>query len=172
MLGVIPPGRRGHPGVCLADDEKRHSMRFHWHPTLTAYAEVGGEAAEATAPRDAGWAELWSKDGESCLGRGHLILWADANHIGKVVDAPVDSDSVQPVGESVADLRAEMRSFTPEKEMPGAGESYLVIPEHDAQRYPVDVTEVSGEDGNGKAILALDWPDDQLPTVLSELGGH
>ncbi len=147
-------------------------MKSHWQPALIAHAEVARDAAEATASRDAGWAELWSKDGEACLGRGHLILWADASQIGRVADAPVDSDSAQPVGGGVADLRAELRSFTPEKEMPAAGESYLVIPEHDSQRYPVDVTEVSDEDGNGKAILALDWPDDQLPTALSELGGH
>lgn len=147
-------------------------MKFHWHPTLVAHAEVAEDAVEATATRDAGWAELWSKDGESCLGRGHLILWADANHIGKVVDAPVESDSAQSVGDDAADLRAELRSFTPGGEMPAAGESYLVIPEHDAQRYAVDLTEVIEGDGHGKAVLELDWPDDQLPTVLSELGGH
>ncbi|MDA1010390.1 MAG: hypothetical protein O2888_02830, partial [Chloroflexi bacterium] len=124
------------------------------------------------ASRDAGWAELWSQDGSQCLGRGHLILWADANHIGEVVDAPVDPDAAQPVGEDAADLRAELRSFTPEGEMPATGESYLVMSEHDPQRYPVELTEVIGEDEHGKAILELNWPNDQLPTVLSELGGH
>lgn len=71
-------------------------MRFHWYPrivwypTVIAHAEVAPDEVEAVASRDAGWAELWSQDGSQCLGRGHLILWADANHIGEVVDAPVD----------------------------------------------------------------------------------
>jgi hypothetical protein len=152
-------------------------MGLHWRPSITAHAHADHPAehehdAEHIAPRDAGWAELWSIDGAHRIGRGHLMVWAlDAAHAGKA-GGVVGEDAAQAMGSSVADLRAELRSFTPEGEMPAAGDAVVVVPEHDGERYPVTIEEVIEGGEHGKAMLELDWPDDRLPAALAELGGH
>jgi len=154
-------------------------MRLHWHPSVTAHAHADSGAGhedtqdlEHVAPRDAGWAELWTPDGERRVGRGHLMLWAtDPVHSGHATGT-VSEDATQATGQTIADLRAELRSFTPDGDMPGTGDELMVVPEHDGERYPVSIEEVIEGGEHEKATLELDWPDDRLPAALAELGGH
>lgn len=153
-------------------------MRFHWRPSITAYAHAQDAVPqqphhdEAIAPRDAGWAELWTADGSTRLGRGHLMIWADAAHIGTAVtDSGVHESSAQPLGEDAPDLMAELRSYTAEGMLPEVGARLLVAPEQSPERYTVVVKEAIAEDGD-KGVIALDWPDNELPAALAELGGH
>lgn len=146
-------------------------FEFRWRPAVTAHAHAEGEAV---APRDAGWVELWSSDGDRRYGRGHLMLWpaeptAAAN--GDEADADIAKDAAQPLGEDGGpNLRAEMRSFTFDGEPPAAGDSLMVRPEKEQDSYRVVVTDVEVSEPNG--VVVLDWPDDRLPSSLSELGGY
>jgi len=168
-------------------------MRFHWNtdvremgtqaivrgaqrlmrPRIVAHAEIAQEEVEIAGPRDAGWAELWSEEGDVRIGRGHLVLWTDPSVVhAAVADADVHVDAAQPVGWSAGNLRAELRTFTPDTDMPGAGIACLVIPEGDQERHPVQLVDVIENDEGGKATLEIDWPDGELPASLTELGGH
>lgn len=144
-------------------------FEFRWRPAIAAHAF----AEEPVAPRDAGWVELWSSDGDRRYGRGHLMLWPAepvAATNGDAADADVAKDAAQPVGEGGPNLRAELRSFTFDGEPPAVGDSLSVRPEKEQDSYNVLITEVEASEPNGR--VALDWPDDRLPSALSELGGH
>ena len=145
-----------------------------WRPTA-AYA--AHDDSERVASRDAGWAELLSADGHTRLGRGHLMVWAAeagvvADPAAPASDASVEEDAVQPLGDSAPDLHAELRSFAPESDLPSVGLDCLVAPEGEEGRYSVIVREVNAGEPGEKSVIALDWPDDELPATLRELGGY
>lgn len=146
---------------------------LRWRPATTAYTYAD---EEPVAPRDAGWVELWSTDGERRYGRGHLMLWpaepipVDNASNGRVT-TEVAKDAAQPVGEDGPNLRAELRGFTFDGDPPEVGASLMVRPEKEQDSYAVVVMEVdSTEEKSGR--IALDWPNDELPAALSELGGY
>ncbi|MCK9496096.1 MAG: hypothetical protein M0R75_11465 [Dehalococcoidia bacterium] len=139
----------------------------HWKPQIRAYAYAEDEAV---APRDGGWVELWSTDGERRYGRGHLMLWPAETATGGSAVAELDKDAAQPVGEGAPNLRAELRGFTFDGNPPDIGADLMVRPEKEQDSYAVRVTDVETEEPNGR--VGIDWPDDRLPAALSELGGH
>lgn len=145
-------------------------IEFRWRPAVTAYAHADDEPV---APRDGGWAELWSTEGDRRYGRGHLMLWPaepTAATNGDEADADVAKDAALPLGDGGPNLRAELRSFTFDGEPPTSGASLMVRPEKEQDSYAVRVSEVEVAEPNG--VVTLDWPDDRLPASLSELGGY
>lgn len=103
------------------------------------------------APRDAAWVELVSADTKTRYGRGHLYLW----HVKTEDDL----------------MRAELRSFAPHEggEAPAKGDCLAVRPEQEMELYPVVVAEYGPGSEN---IVALIWPDTELPASLREVGGN
>lgn len=148
----------------------RTTFRVLSRPPVTAHAFSEGEAV---ATRDAGWAELWSADGDRRYGRGHLMIWpggpsADASSTSAGTE--VHEDSAQPVDDSGPSLHAELRGFTFDGEPPAVGDALTIRPEKEQDSYAVSVLEVEHAEPNGR--IALDWPDDRLPAALAELGGY
>lgn len=147
-------------------------FRSRWRPAVLGYAH---SEAEAFAPRDGGWVELWSTDGDRRYGRGHLMLWpAEATPPPGDEVAPtegVDQDAAQPVGEGGPNLRAELRGFTFDGPPPDVGSDLMVRPEKEQDSYMVRVMEVDSDEPKSGRV-GLDWPDDRLPSSLSELGGY
>ncbi len=125
---------------------------------------------EAVATRDAGWVELWSADGDRRYGRGHLMLWPREPGSDVSGGTEVLEDSAQPVDESGPSLRAELRGFTFDGEPPAIGDSLMIRPEKEQDSYAVSILEVEHAEPNGR--IAIDWPNDQLPAALAELGGY
>ena len=147
--------------------------RLIWRPKRTGSAHA--EGAARVAARDAGWAELLSMDGTRHLGRGHLMIFSsDPGDAGDgTVELEVDEMAAQPLGSDGPNLRAELRSFSPGVEPVEAGQELLVRPEHQQESFPVRVGSVTApSEGEMHGLVELDWPDDELPTSLTELGGY
>ena len=53
---------------------------------------------------------------------------------------------------------------------PVRGDSLAVRPENESDMYPVVVQAYDGT--SGQHVVHLDWPDEQLPAALRELGGN
>ena len=134
---------------------------------------VAAEAGDPTtiAPRDAGWAELFTADGATRMGRGHLMIWPGHHHDEASDDGPprVAKDAGLPLGGDAPPLRGELRSFVVDAGPPVPGDSLAVRPENESQLYPVLV---QSYDTQGQPVVRLDWPDEQLPAALRELGGN
>lgn len=148
-------------------------VRALMRPRRRALATDGGwdEPNEARiAPRNAGWAELFTADGATRMGRGHLLIWPAEPGPGEGEGvAEVDKDSGLALGGGAPPLRGQLRSFTVDAGPPVPGDSLAVRPENETQLYPVVVKSFEAGDGE---IVELDWPDEQLPAALSELGGN
>ncbi|MCK9485712.1 MAG: hypothetical protein M0R73_03275 [Dehalococcoidia bacterium] len=142
-----------------------------------AAARGGGSASSGVAPRDAGWAELLTSNGQTRMGRGHLMIWpTDSPHPGlgerdrdDSGPARVGTDSGLPVGGDAPHLRGELRSFTVDAGPPVRGDTLVVRPENETDMYSVVVERYDG--ARGQNVVHLDWPDERLPAALRELGG-
>jgi len=137
----------------------RQAVRTAIRPTMTAWAVGGSETDESTdrshiAPRDAGWVELLSADGEIKYGRGHLMLWLEPP------DQRTDSR-----------MRAELHSFTAEEEL-REDAPLVVAPENETDRYPVTFHSLDAIEHEHGGLVNLYWDDETLPASLRELGGH
>lgn len=138
---------------------------------MTQEQTPGGESS--IAPRDAGWAELVSRDASVRYGRGHLMIWPGVR-VEASANGPtrIDADAAFPVGENAPGLRGELRSFTADGDpVPVSGGPFSVRPEQEGgTAYPVVL---SGPLELGtNAVLALRWMDGHLPSALSEVGGE
>ena len=140
-------------------------------PRRCAAATSEGGDPVTIAPRDAGWAELFTADGRTRMGRGHLMIWPGHQHGEPAGDGParVVKDAAMPLGGDAPPLRGELRSFTIDAGPPVPGDSLAVRPENESQMYPVVVHSF---DDQGQQVVSLDWPDEQLPAALRELGGN
>ena len=105
------------------------------------------------ASQDAGWAKLSSPDGNVDLGRGRLRIW---------FEAPGSKDGVR---------HAQMDSFTPGPTEPRRGDTVAISPEKDAEGYIATITEYNAVP-SGESVVVFDWPHDELPASLRELGGE
>ena len=105
------------------------------------------------ASQDAGWAKLSSPDGTVDLGRGRLRVW---------FEAPGSKHGVR---------HAQLSSFTPGPTEPRRGETVAICPEKDSEKYIATITEYDAVP-SGESVVVLDWPNDELPASLRELGGE
>jgi hypothetical protein len=105
------------------------------------------------AAQDAGWAKLTSPDGKLDLGRGRLMVW---------YEAPGSKDGIR---------HAQLSSFTPGAIEPRRGDSVAVLPESEQESYAATITEYNPVP-SGESVVVLDWPNDELPASLRELGGE
>lgn len=132
------------------------------------------DASTAIAPRDGGWAELMTADGRTRMGRGHLMLWparpATDVDDGESGPAMVDKDAGMALGGDAPPLAAELRSFAIDAGPPIAGDSLAVRPESEFDLYPVTVRAFDRKGDH--PVVYLDWPDEELPASLRELGGN
>ena len=142
-------GRReqaGQPGDGLGAQEST-SMSGAVMPT-----EQHADAHE-NAAQDAGWARLSSPDGQVDLGRGRLQMW---------YEVPGSKNGVR---------HAQLSSYTPGSVEPRRGDTVAVVPEHDAEQYIATITEYTAVPEGG-SIVVLDWPSNEMPASLRELGGE
>lgn len=109
--------------------------------------------AQQNASQDAGWAQLSSPDGKRDLGRGRLRVW---------YEAPGSANGVR---------HAQLSSYTPGTTEPHRGGTVAIAPESESERYIAKVTEYDPT-ASGESVVVLDWPDDELPASLRELGGE
>lgn len=107
----------------------------------------------ANAAQDAGWARLTSQDGTLDLGRGRLSVW------------------YEPPGSANGVRHAQLSSYTPGAIEARRGDMVSVVPEAEAEGYVAKITEYQPVPGGG-GVIVLDWPNDELPASLRELGGE
>ncbi|MCK9487716.1 MAG: hypothetical protein M0R73_13665 [Dehalococcoidia bacterium] len=147
-------------------------------PSAAASGKARGSASLGVAPRDAGWAELVTADGQTRMGRGLLLIWptdstrpslGDKSSAG-AAPARVGKDSALAVGDRAPHLRGELRSFRVDAGPPVRGDSLAVRPENETGMYPVVVQ--SFDDRDGQPVVHLDWSDERLPAAIRELGGE
>ncbi len=168
ISGIV--GRIPVPDVARLGTRVRSLVR----PRRAATATTPEGDEQHIAPRDGGWAELFTADGRTRMGRGHLMIWpsvASAQN-GSVSAGPadVDKDAGVALGGSAPSLKGELRSFTVDAGQPVPGDSLAVRPEQEPDSYPVVVTAYDSRDEGH--VVHLDWPDAELPASLRELGGH
>ena len=104
------------------------------------------------ASQDAGWARLSSPDGTVDMGRGRLRIW---------FEAPGTPQGVR---------HAQIGSYQPGAVEARRGDTVAVCPEGEAEMYIATITEYNPVPDGG-SVVVLDWPDDELPASLRELGG-
>jgi len=122
--------------------------------TSTPQSSVAQPAdAQQNASQDAGWAQLSSPDGTRDLGRGRLRVW---------YEAPGSANGVR---------HAQLSSYTPGTTEPHRGDTVAIAPESESERYIAKVMEYDPT-ASGESVVVLDWPDDELPASLRELGGE
>lgn len=109
--------------------------------------------AQQNASQDAGWAQVSSPDGQRDLGRGRLRVW---------YEAPGSVNGVR---------HAQLSSYTPGTTEPHRGDTVAIAPELESERYIAKVMEYAPS-VSGESVVVLDWPDDELPASLRELGGE
>ncbi|MEX1021600.1 MAG: hypothetical protein WD058_00500 [Dehalococcoidia bacterium] len=146
-------------------------------PDRKGRAAGNGSEEPSVAARDGGWAELLSSDGHTRYGRGHLMIWPAEPQSGHGDSSPasqVRDEAVQPTGEGAPNLRGELRSFVPDAaQAPAPGDRLSIRPERgESEMYSVVVRAYTPASNGGGGVVALDWPDDELPASLRELGGH
>ncbi len=118
------------------------------------HLESESKADDSTnASQDAGWAKLTNPDGTVDLGRGRLRVW---------FEAPGSKHGVR---------HAQLSSFTPGPTEPRRGETVAICPEKDSEKYIATITEYDPMPA-GEGVVVLDWPNDELPASLRELGGE
>lgn len=104
------------------------------------------------ASQDAGWARLSSTDGSLDMGRGRLRIW---------FEAPGTEGGVR---------HAQLSSYQPGAIEPRRGDTVSICPENEAETYIASVMEYNPVP-SGESVVVLDWPNDELPASLRELGG-
>jgi len=114
-----------------------------------------GETADdrSNAAQDAGWVRLHSPDQSLDLGRGRLMIW------------------YEPPGSPHGTRHAEIGSYTLGAIEPRRGDAVTVVPETEAESYVATIVEYQPTP-TGDGVLILDWPNDELPASLRELGGN
>jgi len=105
------------------------------------------------ASQDAGWARLSSPDGTVDMGRGRLRIW---------FEAPGTPRGVR---------QAQIGSYTPGPVEPRRGDAVAICPEGEAEMYIASIAEYNPVP-TGESVVVLDWPGDELPASLRELGGN
>lgn len=118
-------------------------------------SESGSETTaddRQNASQTAGWAKVTSPDGSLDLGRGRLRVW---------FEAPGSKDGVR---------HAQLSSYTPGAIEPRRGDTVAIVPEGESESYIAKITEYDPVP-SGESVIILDWPNDELPASLRELGG-
>lgn len=105
------------------------------------------------ASQDAGWARLSSTDGSVDMGRGRLRVW---------FEAPGWERGVR---------HAQLSSYQPGAVEPRRGDTVAICPESEAEMYIASIADYNPVPG-GESVVVLDWPSDELPASLRELGGN
>lgn len=118
------------------------------NPELESTADDRDHASQM-----AGWAKVSSPDGRLDLGRGRLRLW---------FEAPGSKDGVR---------HAQLSSYSPGAIEPRRGDTVAICPEGESETYIATITEYEPLPG-GEGVVILDWPNDELPASLRELGGE
>lgn len=114
--------------------------------------ETSADDAE-NAAQDAGWAHMYSPDGQVDLGRGRLRMW---------FEAPGSKNGVR---------HAQLSSYTPGSVEPRRGDTVAVRPETESEQYIATITEYTAVP-EGESVVVLDWPNNEMPASLRELGGE
>jgi hypothetical protein len=104
------------------------------------------------ASQDGGWVKMSSPDGRLDLGRGRLRLW---------FEAPGSPGGVR---------HAQISSYTPGAIEPRRGDTVAILPENESEQYIASITEYNPVP-SGDSVVILDWPNDEMPASLRELGG-
>ncbi len=157
-------GRReqaGQPGGEAPDgDQGRHLQQARstapgdgGQQTQQQQPQTDASLAGQNASQDAGWARLSSPDGRVDLGRGRLHVW---------YEAPGSANGVR---------HAQVKSYTPGPTEVHRGDTIAISPEAESEQYLAKVMEYQPVQ-SGESVLVLDWPDDELPASLRELGGE
>ena len=123
------------------------------NPESDAHESTESTADDArNASQDAGWARLTSPDGRIDLGRGRLRVW---------FETPGSPHGVR---------HAQLSSYTPGAVEPRRGDTVTIVPEQEGEPYTAEITEYN-QVPEGGSVVILDWPNDDQPASLRELGG-